>query len=217
MLLFWGRQAALSRFRKHQHRASSSLTSPIVSPGSARKRAIGNWDAPPLASPSWAKKVVRVHQPEVQPLATSPRVFHGGLGEPRAPRSPAAPPVGGGEGAVLDKEHRYWWISRFVASSHKCTLLPLVAAGRFGGCGRRAGRLRWRVAPEKRGFEREVSASLLQVGHASLPAMSMPSAHADRLPEPFAPRLRPRLRRICVAVADLSLCCPCCSLCRPSP
>jgi len=100
----------------------------------------------------------------------SPRIFHGGLGEPRTPQPQQRTPAE--INPNIDKEHRFWWILRFVASSHKCTLLPLVAAGRFGGCGRRAGRIRWRAAPEKRGYEREIHASMLQL----VPAESVTGA-----------------------------------------
>ena len=75
---------------------------------------------------------------------------------PQPPLAEEAPPP-------LEKEHKFWSVLKFVSSSHKCILLPLIAAGRFGGCGRRAGRIRWRAAPEKQGYERESNASLLQL------------------------------------------------------
>mgnify|MGYP004063197001 CR=1 FL=1 len=106
----------------------------------------------------WAHKVVRLTEEAMQLVApaVSPRAFKGGLGEPPTPRGLVDEPI-------LDKEHRFWLVIKHVSSTDKCTLLPLIATGRFGGCGRRAGRVRWRVAPEKQGFEREVHIDMLQV------------------------------------------------------
>ena len=61
---------------------------------------------------------------------------------------------------------------RYASISNKCTLVPLLAAGRFGGCGRRAGRVRWRAAPLKQGFERDAQASMLEL----VPAESVTGA-----------------------------------------
>jgi len=93
-------------------------------------------------------------------VALSPRIFRGGLGE-----APELLSTTQDENAqpILEKEHRYWFVLRYVASTTKCTLVPLLACGRFGGCGRRAGRVRWKPAPLKQGYEREVLAPTLQL------------------------------------------------------
>ena len=52
------------------------------------------------------------------------------------------------------------------------TLVPLLANGRFGGTGRRAGRIRWRPAPLKQGYERDAAASTLEL----VPAESVQGA-----------------------------------------
>ena len=149
-------RAALARFRKHQHRRQSGEATHLpLSPGSSRKRGLSVAVSQTAPGPAWARKIVRAQSSE-QTQTVSPRIFQGGLGEPPTRRPEPDTPV-------LDKEHRFWWVARFHASSQKCTLLPLLASGRFGGCGRRAGRVRWRAAPEKQGYEREAHASVLQV------------------------------------------------------
>ena len=104
----------------------------------------------------WAHKVVRLTEEAMQLVApaVSPRAFKGGLGEPPTPRGLVDEPI-------LDKEHRFWLVIKHVSSTDKCTLLPLIATGRFGGCGRRAGRVRWKPAPLKQGYEREAMADTL--------------------------------------------------------
>lgn len=110
--------------------------------------------------------------------------FKGGLGEAPRPKGPeesaippssslhaagsssAAPPLLGPGGHLyghLDREHRYWLVTKYVQSSNRCTLVPLLANGRFGGCGRRAGRIRWRAAPLREGYERDAPASTLEL------------------------------------------------------
>ena len=81
----------------------------------------------------WAHKVVRLTEEAMQLVApaVSPRAFKGGLGEPPTPRGLVDEPI-------LDKEHRFWLVIKHVSSTDKCTLLPLIATGRFGGCGRRS-------------------------------------------------------------------------------
>mmetsp|Transcript_10861 Transcript_10861/g.24239 ORF Transcript_10861/g.24239 Transcript_10861/m.24239 type:complete len:728 (+) Transcript_10861:318-2501(+) len=91
--------------------------------------------------------------------AISPRIFNGGLGEPPALHAGVKAEGSG----VLEREHRYWLVVRCSATTGKCTVLPLLSAGRFGGCGRRAGRIRWKPAPPKQGYEREVPRSSLQL------------------------------------------------------
>lgn len=137
---------ALAHFRKHgPHTTSEDAGLEPLS--SIRKRPA------PSKPPRWNHCIVRSTLP-TEPTA-SPRIFNGGLGEPlRAPLE---------EDATLSREHRYWLVVRFAASSGKCTLVPLIASGRFGGCGRRAGRIRWKPAPLKQGHDREAHTSTLQV------------------------------------------------------
>lgn len=95
-------------------------------------------------------------------VSASPRIFRGGLGE--APE--LLDPPDERQQAILDKEHRYWYVVRYVSSSTRCTLVPLLACGRFGGCGRRAGRVRWKPSPLKQGYERDCLAPNLEIVQA---------------------------------------------------
>jgi hypothetical protein len=122
--------------------------------------------------PRWSHKVVRpipgMEVVEDSMWMLPPPTFFGGLGEPPRPRT-----VDEGVGPTgLDREHRYWLVVRYASISNKCTLVPLLAAGRFGGCGRRAGRIRWRPAPLKQGYERDAQASQLEL----VPAESVTGA-----------------------------------------
>uniref|UniRef100_A0A7S3B222 Chromo domain-containing protein n=1 Tax=Haptolina ericina TaxID=156174 RepID=A0A7S3B222_9EUKA len=159
-------KAAISRFKKHSGRGGPQQPSPAASAGggalSNRKRPAGTdggkWGDGVTGAARWAHKVVRsLYVPE---QAVSPRIFTGGLGELPKDRMAINPPA---EPTVLDKEHRYWLVIRFASTTSKCTLVPLLAAGRFGGCGRRAGRIRWKPAPLKQGHEREAYTSALEL------------------------------------------------------
>jgi len=124
---------------------------------SARRRAA---DTPVVRGCAWMRQIVRLpHGMEEEQQLPSQRIFEGGLGEPRALLSPQP---GEAKGAPPDREYRYWYVARYSSATGKCTLLPLLPFGRFGGCGRRAGRIRWRVAPHKHGYEREAHSEFLQ-------------------------------------------------------
>ena len=178
-------KAALVKWRKHQHRKGNGEPSPV--PGSPGHKRLWGAAAAQPPGPWWATRIVRLQRdPWAEGAVRQPLVFAGGVGEPPprpcAPCASLAPIAEGGRGGgasasaeapqpplaeeappPLEKEHKFWSVLKFVSSSHKCILLPLIAAGRFGGCGRRAGRIRWRAAPEKQGYERESNASLLQL------------------------------------------------------
>jgi hypothetical protein len=100
-----------------------------------------------------------LHDQAPEPVLAGDRIFQGGLGE--MPRMPNSALVEANPSHSLEREHRFWLVVRYAPISNKCTLVPLHAAGRFGGCGRRAGRIRWRPAPLKEGFERDAQASTL--------------------------------------------------------
>lgn len=160
-------KAAISRFRK-QPDASKRADAPNshrkrVVPGGPSSSADAALDKG--SAPRWSHKVVRPLRTEAGlagvpgSLSVSPRIFNGGLGEPPRQRAFEDAVAPGG----LDREHRYWLVVRYASISNKCTLVPLLASGRFGGCGRRAGRIRWRPAPLKQGFERDAQASMLEL------------------------------------------------------
>ena len=170
-------QAVLNRYLKSHHKKGlGGHSSPHVGshhgePGSRKRAALAALAEGPPHGPWWARKVVRA-KPEAMPvpLLAGPRIFRGGLGEQpellnayeqqqlalQQEQQAALQQHG-----TLEKEHRYWYVLRYVASTTKCTLVPLLAGGRFGGCGRRAGRVRWKPAPLKQGYEREAMADTL--------------------------------------------------------
>ena len=156
---------ALSRYLKSHRKGGGGMHSPGPSYGgdgsnSSRKRPMGTAPAGPAHGPWWARKVVRAKPEMIEPEPVYLNaVFRGGLGE--APELLIPPEEQ--EKPILDKEHRYWYVLRYVASTTKCTLVPLLACGRFGGCGRRAGRVRWKPAPLKQGYEREAMADTLEI------------------------------------------------------
>ena len=101
------------------------------------------------------------------------------------------------EPTVLDKEHRYWLVIRFASTTSKCTLVPLLAAGRFGGCGRRAGRIRWKPAPLKQVGTDPIRADPIRADPISRPALRARALRAlapnPHLPEPTDIDLHPRV------------------------
>lgn len=170
VLLSGPAKAAVAKFRKQQRKqqAASSSMHAALSPRAGRHARSPAERAPADAAssepgPWWAGYVARSLGGRDPPSPTRGRIFHGGLGEPNAPLAlpshapDAAPP------APLEREHRFWYIVGFEPATHTCTVLPLLSAGRFGGCGRRAGRMRWRTAERGQGHERQVPASCLQL------------------------------------------------------
>lgn len=167
-------QSVLNRYLKSHHKKGVGAhgSGGGGGEGGSRKRALAALAEAPPHGPWWTRKVVRA-KPEGQPvvpLLAGPRIFRGGLGE--APELLNAYEQAQlqaqqeqlealQEQTGLEKEHRYWYVLRYVASTTKCTLVPLIAGGRFGGCGRRAGRVRWKPAPLKQGYEREAMADTL--------------------------------------------------------
>lgn len=153
-------RAAISRFNMPSSYGETTRESSPVSSPRPRKRSLdsSSRDSYPTEHSEWNQQIVRSIQPNER-TAASPRIFNGGLGEPPAicPEEPAD------DKHLLEKEHRYWLVVRYCASTEHCMVVPLLAAGRFGGCGRRAGRIRWRPAPLKQGYEREVLKSCLQL------------------------------------------------------
>ena len=155
-----------SRFlTSHRPMESSHGGSSLSGAGSSsshRKRPAG--PESPAHGPWWARRIVRLKNDAALPPApsVSPRIFRGGLGE--APELLDHPEDR--QQAILDKEHRYWYVVRYVSSSTRCTLVPLLACGRFGGCGRRAGRVRWKPSPLKQGYERDCLAPNLEIVQA---------------------------------------------------
>lgn len=151
-------RGALARFKKASIRKSTPQEH-VQLPSGSRKRSVDG--TPRCGEPStavrWTRQVVRSIEPNER-AGASPRILNGGSGElPMIQARPAA------QVEVLDREHRYWLVLRQATATGKCTVVPLLAAGRFGGCGRRAGRIRWKPAALKQGYEREVSVNALQV------------------------------------------------------
>ena len=167
-------KAALGRFKKHPPSQKSegkrSHHGPLEQSHKKKSHhadAGSSTAAAAMSTPRWSHKVVRslLHDQQAGlgtgSVGVSPRIFNGGLGEPPRQREipvEAATPANG-----LEREHRYWLVVRYASISNKCTLVPLLASGRFGGCGRRAGRIRWRPAPLKQGYERDAQASSLEL------------------------------------------------------
>ena len=171
-------KAAIARFRKQPEGGKRKADGDA--PRSHKKGAGSSSDGSALPSirpaepPKWSEKVVRPIRdlyPAVSAITSSPRIFNGGLGEPPRQRMFADQPVDAGPPG-LEREHRYWLVVRYASMSNKCTLVPLLANGRFGGTGRRAGRIRWRPAPLKQGYERDAAASTLEL----VPAESVQGA-----------------------------------------
>jgi hypothetical protein len=163
-------KAAVAKFRKQQRReqaASSGMHAALSSPR-RNGRPSGDRPSAELSScepgPWWAGHVARALGGRNLPPPARGRIFHGGLGEPNAPSPPTQPSADAPP--ALGREHRFWFVVGFDSAAHTCTVLPLLSAGRFGGCGRRAGRMRWRTAAAGQGNERQVLASSLQLVHA---------------------------------------------------
>jgi hypothetical protein len=155
-------KAALARFRK-QPSGGSKRSHHGPSEGSSNAKHVEETSTrgAPSATPRWSHRIVRslLHDQAPEPVLAGDRIFQGGLGE--MPRMPNSALVEANPSHSLEREHRFWLVVRYAPISNKCTLVPLHAAGRFGGCGRRAGRIRWRPAPLKEGFERDAQASTL--------------------------------------------------------
>ena len=162
-------KAAIQRFKKSEskkgHGDRSGGGGGAGAAGSSAEHAKRKPDGPVR----WHHRIVRP-LPQHEPLGSAAgaaaafpigQAFNGGLGEP--PRLNVAPPAEVIAPGGLEREHRYWLVVKYVSLSNKCTLVPLMASGRFGGCGRRAGRIRWKAAPLKQGYERDAQASVLEV------------------------------------------------------
>jgi hypothetical protein len=190
VLLSVAAKAALAKFRKQQRKeqaASSGMHSAL-----AARRHGGGEPAPfELSScepgPWWAGYVARSLGGNDPPSPARNRIFHGGLGEPRAPHPLPLSHAGAADAppTPLEREHRFWYVVNFEPATGTCTVLPLLSSGRFGGCGRRAGRMRWRLAERGEGHEREVLASCLQLVSAeSVTGAREPEGQAFAIDEP---------------------------------
>ena len=154
-------KAAIARYKKHpaggSHRAHDEGSS---SHHAKRPNPALNAGGPRTFSNKVVRPIRGIEGMGSVEMPPPRQVFNGGLGEP--PRQTA--PVDQGVGPTgLDREHRYWLVVRYASISNKCTVVPLLANGRFGGCSRRAGRIRWKPAPLKEGYERDAQASMLEL------------------------------------------------------
>mmetsp|Transcript_27335 Transcript_27335/g.83096 ORF Transcript_27335/g.83096 Transcript_27335/m.83096 type:complete len:1063 (-) Transcript_27335:1086-4274(-) len=188
-------KAALAKFRKAQRKEQPAEDGRVAarggSGGRGRGRSLGRSAENETVAPGrwWMGRVVRSLGGQDTMSPSRGRIFRGGLGEPcsSSPEAvtPAAELADGDVALPLEREHRFWYIADFHEKSKRCLLRPLLAAGRFGGCGRRAGRVRWRPAEVGKGLEREAAADTLQLVHAdSVTGAREPLGEAFAIDEP---------------------------------